>query len=154
MSAIDTAKEFVRLGSTVGLSKDVIDLLDKKASLLAEQVTALEQENTTLLRENRNLKLENEKLKGQLQNARPKGDELDEICKKMLVTLANADDHEGITDGELIQHLGLPKAKGDYFFDQLRTRKFVDTGGGVMGRGMFWSVTSAGRDYMARNGLL
>jgi hypothetical protein len=71
----------------------------------------------------------------------------------MLVTLANADDHEGVTDGELIQHLGLPKAKGDYLFDQLRRREFVATGGGVMGRGMFWSVTSAGRDYMARHGL-
>lgn len=154
MSAIDTAKEFVRIGSTVGLSKDVIDLLDKKASLLAEQVTALEQENTTLLRENRNLKLENEKLKDQLQNARTKSDELDDICKKMLVTLANADDREGITDGELIQQLGLPKAKGDHCFDQLKKRKFVGTGAGAMGRGMFWYVTSDGREYLSKAGLL
>jgi DNA-binding MarR family transcriptional regulator len=154
MSAIDTAKEFVRLGSTVGLSKDVIDLLDKKASLLAEQVMALEQENTTLLRENRQLKLENEKLQKHLHNARQEGGELDEIATKMLVTLANHTGRDGITSSELIQYLGLPKAKGDYHFDQLQKRKFVNTGGGVMGRGMFWYVTSAGRDYLARVGLL
>src|ERR1039458_3533231 len=86
MGATDTIKEFARIATTAGLTKDVIDLLDKKASLLAEQVAALEQENTTLLRENLNLKLENENLQKQLQNARPKGDELDEISTKMLVT--------------------------------------------------------------------
>jgi hypothetical protein len=87
-------------------------------------------------------------------NAQPKRDELDDNCKKMLVTLANADDHEGVTDSELIQHLGLPKAKGDYYFDKLKDRKFVNSSGGQMGRGMFWHVTSAGRDYLASVGLL
>jgi len=85
MGATDTIKEFARIATTAGLTKDVIDLLDKKASLLAEQVVALEQENTTLLRENRNLKLENENLKTQLQNARPKGDELAQKTREILV---------------------------------------------------------------------
>jgi hypothetical protein len=44
MGATDTIKEFARIATTAGLTKDVIDLLDKKASLLAEQVVALEQE--------------------------------------------------------------------------------------------------------------
>jgi predicted nuclease with TOPRIM domain len=48
MSAIETAKEIVRISSTAGLSKDVIDLLDKKNSLLTEQVTTLETENANL----------------------------------------------------------------------------------------------------------
>jgi|ERR1039458_3584806 DNA-binding MarR family transcriptional regulator len=152
MGATDTIKEFARIATTAGLTKDVIDLLDKKASLLAEQVAALEQENTTLLRENRNLKLENENLQKQLQNARPKGDELDEISTKMLVTLANF--KGSITDSELIQRLGLPKAKGDYHFDQLEKRKFVNSDGGQLGRGMFFYVTTEGRDYLAIAGLL
>ena len=125
---------------------------DGKASLLAEQVSALEQENTTLLRENRNLKLENENLKNQLEKTRPKGDELEEISTKILVTLANF--IGSITDDELIQRLGLPKAKGDYYFDQLRKRKFVNTGSGQMGWGWFYFVTSEGRDYLAKAGLL
>jgi hypothetical protein len=52
MGALDTAKEFVRIGSTAGLSKDVIDLLEKKAALLAEQVSSLERENAQLKAEN------------------------------------------------------------------------------------------------------
>ncbi len=48
MSAIDTAKEIVRITSTAGLSKDVIDLLEKKNLLLTEQVTTLETEITSL----------------------------------------------------------------------------------------------------------
>ena len=51
MSALDTAKEIVRIGSTAGLSKDVIDLLEKKSALLTEQVSALERENTRLTTE-------------------------------------------------------------------------------------------------------
>lgn len=159
MSATETVKDVVRIATTAGLAKDVIDLLQVKTVLLTDQVSTLEkdnvalaQENTTLLRENRNLKLENEKLKGELQNSRPKSDELYEIATKMLVTLANFDG--SITDGELIQRLGLPKAKGDYHFDQLQKRKFVNSSGGQMGRGMFFYVTSAGRDYLAKAGLL
>lgn len=64
MSALDTAKEFVRIGSTAGLSKDVVDLLEKKAALLTEQVATLE-------RENAQLKSENGKLRAQLQASAP-----------------------------------------------------------------------------------
>lgn len=154
MSVADAAKEMVRIAQTHGLAKDVIDLLEKKAGLLAEQVASLEQENAALLRQNRQLKVENENFKKQPQIAQPASDELDEICSKMLVTLANYNGRDGITNHELIQHLGLQKAKGDYHFDQLVKRKFVHTSSGVMGRGMFYHVTSAGRDYMAKKGLL
>jgi hypothetical protein len=64
MSATDTAKEVIRIASTAGLSKDVIDLLEKKSALLAEQVTSLESENTKL-------KLENGQLRTQLKNSQP-----------------------------------------------------------------------------------
>ncbi len=154
VSAADTVKDFVRVAQTAGLSKDVIDLLEKKSVLLAEQVASLQQENTSLLRENRNLKLENEELRRQLQNARPKGDELDDIYNKMLVALANFKGGDGITDGELIEHFGLPKAKGDYLFAQLRNRKFVQSGSGQMGRGWFYHVTDAGLQYLAARNLI
>jgi phage antirepressor YoqD-like protein len=162
MSAAETVKDFARIAATAGLSKEVIGLLDKKAALLAEQVAMLEkdnaalaQENTTLLRENRNLHLVNEDLKKQLENARPKGNELDEGCKQMLVALANFTGGDGITRDELIQWLRLPKVKGERQFDQLRERDFVKYGGfGDLNRGFPVFVTAAGREYMANNGLL
>jgi len=150
MSAIETAKEFVRLGSTAGLSKDVIDLLQTKAALLAEQVTALEQENTALLRENRQLKLENENLKGQLQNARPKSEALDDICNQMLLRVANS---RNITNNELIQAFGLGKAKGDFLLDKLWKRNFIRSPGAIA-RGSLLMVTTDGREYLANIGLI
>lgn len=157
MSAADTVKDVVRIATTAGLAKDVIDLLQVKTVLLTEQVATLEkdnaaltQENTALLRENRNLKLENENLKSQLQNERPKADELDELAVKMLVAIANAD---SITDNELFRHFRLQKAKGEYLLDQLERRKFVDSAGGN-DRGWFYYATSGGREYLARNALL
>ena len=161
MGAAETVRDVVNLAATAGLRKDVIDLLQAKTTLLAEQVAALEKEktaltaeNTELLRENRNLKSENDNLKGQLEKARPKGDELDAIAVKMLVTLANFDNrHVDMTDTVLIQVAGLTRAKGEYFIDQLSKRKFiVCTGGSV--NGFYFVVTPVGREYMARNGLL
>jgi hypothetical protein len=64
MGAQDTVKEIIRISSTAGHSKDVIDLLEKKGALLAEQVTALEGENTQL-------KLENIQFRTQLKNLQP-----------------------------------------------------------------------------------
>ena len=38
MSASDTAKEVVRIASTAGLAKDVIDLMEKKLAILTSQL--------------------------------------------------------------------------------------------------------------------
>jgi predicted RNA-binding Zn-ribbon protein involved in translation (DUF1610 family) len=64
MSATDTAKDVIRIATTAGLSKDVIDLLEKKSALLTEQVMTLERENTQL-------KLEVAQLRAQLKNSQP-----------------------------------------------------------------------------------
>jgi hypothetical protein len=152
MSVSDTIKDIAHIASTAGISKDVIDLLEKKAALISEQLATLEQENTALLRENRSLKLENENLKTQLQNVRPKSDELEEGAKQILIALANFDG--SITASAVIQQLGLPKPQGQYWFDQLHK-------GGVLGYGPIGTedgfpvyVNAAGRDYLAKHGLL
>ena len=64
MSALDTAKEIVRLGSTAGLSKDVIDLLEKKTALLTEEIASLRAKVSRL-------ETENADLRAQLQRAQP-----------------------------------------------------------------------------------
>jgi hypothetical protein len=64
MSAESAAKELIRVATTAGLSKDVIDLLEKKASLLVE-------ENAVLASKISRLEIENGQLKTQLQNSQP-----------------------------------------------------------------------------------
>src|SRR5437762_12295696 len=73
MGALDTAKEIVRIGSTAGLSKDVVDLLEEKSVLLAEQVATLEREKAELKSENARLKAEIAQLHQQLHDAEPAG---------------------------------------------------------------------------------
>jgi hypothetical protein len=124
----------------------------KESERAAENAANYAQLEKEYANEKNSLKDEIAKLKA--TQPQPKTDELDDICKKMLVALANFNGPNGITDGELIQSLGLQKAKGDYLFDQLIKRKFVDTDGANMNRGTFWQVTDTGREYMAKLGLL
>ena len=72
MSVETAAKEFIRTATTAGLSKDVIDLLEKKAALLTQQIAVLETENSTLTEEVSRLKTENAQLKNELRNSQPK----------------------------------------------------------------------------------
>lgn len=66
MSAYELAKDAARLAGTATLSKDVVDLLHAKLSLLADQVALLEKENA-------NLKAENKNLHAELQHIKPVG---------------------------------------------------------------------------------
>lgn len=56
MGALDTAREILRISSTAGLSKDVIDLLEKKVALLTEEIASLRAEISRLQTENANLR--------------------------------------------------------------------------------------------------
>src|SRR6266481_432726 len=76
MSAIDTAKEIVRIAITSPVAKDVIELLKTKLSLLESQIATLEKENLALKDQNRNLQTENAKVKVQTAQIAGKGDEL------------------------------------------------------------------------------
>ena len=48
MGELEIAKEITRIGRAAGLSKDVIDLIERKSLLLAERVELLERENAVL----------------------------------------------------------------------------------------------------------
>ena len=157
MGAADTIKEFARIATTAGLTKDVIDLLDKKASLLAEQVASLEQENTTLLRENRNLKVENENLKTQLQNAQPVASGLSEGAIKILKFAF--DSSRDFTAPQIAATFKMKQGVVDFHIDELSKKDFI-----------FWtspgfaefgeptpppdlSITAEGREFIVKNGL-
>src|SRR3972149_6291792 len=62
MNAAAAAKELVRIASTGGLSKDVIDLLEKKAALLVH-------ENAVLTTKVSELEIQNGQLRTQIQNS-------------------------------------------------------------------------------------
>jgi hypothetical protein len=67
----DVAKDIIRFGTTSGLSKDVIDLLEKKASLLAQEIVILSSKVIELESKAGGLETENKKLRAQLQNLQP-----------------------------------------------------------------------------------
>jgi DNA-binding MarR family transcriptional regulator len=115
MSAFDTAKEIVRIGSTAGLSKDVIDLLEKKSSLLVEKVVALE-------RENAQLKLECGQLRQQLQHPKPVR-ELSDDQRAVLLHLMQND--AGLTLEEIAQSIGAIPSMAHHYCDELESVGFI-----------------------------
>ena len=147
MSPADTVKDVVRIATTAGLSKAVIDLLQAKATLLAEQLAAAKEENVTLLRENRNLASENQQLKTQVQNARPKGDELDQKTQEILKYVF--DKAEEFFDREIAQRFQMQYNVASYHTDILIKKGFVH----VIGLGGSMAITEKGRKYIVENGL-
>jgi regulator of replication initiation timing len=150
MSAIDTAKEVVRIASTAGLDKDVIDLMEKKIALLTGEIGDLTQKNTVLSTKVSSLEIENVQLRTLLGKPQPVG--LDDPSTKMLQAIAKAPD--GAKKEDLFAHFGLSLAKGDFHFDQLITHKFIRQTSVNMYTGILWGATPAGREYLNQKGLL
>jgi regulator of replication initiation timing len=152
MGATETIKEFVRIAATAGLSKDVIDLLDKKTSLLAEQVALLEQEKTSLLRENRNLKSENKNLKTRLQEAKPKPDQLSEQTAAVLRFFF--DHPQDISDPQVARKFQISEGIAGHHTGILLNKRLISqTTVGIMGSPPQFQITAAGREYCVKNGL-
>jgi len=152
MGATETIKELVRITATTGLSKDVIDRLDQKTSLLAEQVTRLEQEKTSLGRENRNLKSENDNLKARLQEALPKPDQLSEQTAAVLRLFF--EHPQDISDPQVARHFRIGEGiAGHHTGILLRKRLISQTAVGIMGSPPQFQITAAGRAYCVTNGL-
>jgi hypothetical protein len=145
MSATDAVKEVVRIAASAGLSKDVIEHLDKKAALLAEQVAVLETENATLLRENN-------VLKHQLQNARPLGDGLEAKTKDILKYFF--DKANDISDEEIARHFGISLNQAGYHSEILFGNRFIQgTRARFEGSTPRYGITPEGRAYCVENGM-
>jgi DNA-binding MarR family transcriptional regulator len=142
MSAIDTAKEIVRITSTAGLSKDVIDLLEKKNALLAEQITSLETENS-------NLKKKVEGLEQQLEHVRPKGELQPDAVRFLKVMFQQG----SLPVSQIAAALGMEKGMADYHRDQLLQAKMVGWPMvGTMGRESSLLLLPKGRAYLVEHG--
>jgi regulator of replication initiation timing len=110
-----TVKEIVRISTTAGLSKDVIDLLEKKSALLAKQVEALEGENARL-------KIENAQLRARLNQPQPVV-KLDDTYWKALIYFCDRD--EVVTIQEIAGHLGCTESKARFVCDGLSEKGLI-----------------------------
>ena len=64
MGAAEASKELLRIVSTAGLSKDIVDLLEKKVTLLTEKIVSLGDVFSRIT-------IENSQLRAQFQNSQP-----------------------------------------------------------------------------------
>lgn len=147
MGTSDIAKDAIRAIQTAGLSKDVIDLLEKKISLLAEENTSLKAENSELRK-----KLDEFETKQPYSAPRPDG--FDENTDNILKLFFDISDD--ISSERVAQQLGLSPGVVDYYFDILRERKFVrqtKAGSGfITGKEESqYGLTPAGRAYVIKN---
>ena len=115
MSALDTAKEIVRIGSTAGLSKDVIDLLEKKLALLTGELSDAHRRISEL-------EIENGQLRAQVKNPTPVI-KLDDTSRKVLQYFCDRNDVVKIE--ELAGHISCQASKAQYVCDGLSSSGFI-----------------------------
>lgn len=141
MSALDTAKELGRMAATATLSKDVIDLFEKKVALLTEQVAALQTENA-------NLKQKVKSLEQELDRFSPKSEELAEIEVSFLQLLAQ---RNFMSVREIAASLGISKVKAEHHRDVLEKEALIKA---PMAGQDAYALAEKGRAYLARRGLI
>jgi FtsZ-binding cell division protein ZapB len=146
MGGGEIAKDVIRIATTAGLGKDVIDLLEKKISLLTEQITTLETENT-------NLKKKVENLEQELERVRPKQGGLDETAKKFIKVLFESGsslDFENVAG-----MLGVTKGKAAYYRDVLIKNGMISGIGVVIDDALgAYELTPEGREFAVASGLV
>ena len=121
MSLSDTAKEAIRLASTAGIGKDVIDLLTQKVTLLDEKLL-----ESNLSLEKARLKIgellaENKKLRKQIAP-----DEDDRIHPKQEEILEVLHKSETLSVEQISQVIGVSPPDTKYHLDKLDVLEFVE----------------------------
>lgn len=146
---------------TIGFARGMTKTLSKNRRgrmmhMVRDKVARLEEENSALTRENRNLWYENKNLKSKLRDLEASRDTLGRISTRMLVALARykGSGKGNITDTQLIKLVKLSIPVGKRHFEDLKTRRFVNSDGAIPGESEFWYVTSRGRGYLVNKGLI
>jgi DNA-binding transcriptional ArsR family regulator len=143
MGPQDIAKEAIRIATTAGLSKDVIDLLKEKIGLLTEQVTTLETENTNLKQKVANLEQE-------IEHIRPKQGGLGEDSERILKLLF--DHGQSLSIEQIASAVGIHKGIAEYHRDVLRDARMIGPPGGVVYAGHeTYKLLTKGRAFVVKN---
>lgn len=152
MSPQEIAKEAIRLATTHGLSKDVIDLLKEKIALLTEKIAALEQEKSVLQGENANLAKKVVNLEKELDRLRPKQGRLKEGPKKLLQILSHP---IGPSLEQAARELGMTKVVAEHHADALVFAEMIRLSNVLIpGQGTMYALTPKGRAYVVENKLV
>lgn len=156
MNPADIAKDAIRIATTAGLSKDVIDLLEKKVSLLAGQITTLNDKLALSETENANLKKKVTDLEQETIRLRPK-DALPDDAIKILEVLF---DRGSLAMEYVAETLGIQKGMAEHYKDTLVDAEMVvPTGIGFSGFGASgdwvetsgsFGLTAKGRAFVAK----
>ncbi|MBB5353976.1 hypothetical protein HNR46_004247 [Haloferula luteola] len=148
MGLSDTAKDAIRLATTAGLGKDVIDLLTQKVTLLDEKLIeanlSLEQSRLKISE----LIAENKELRGKLNDSAGIDDGLDDECRSILFYFFETD--QGFTIDQIARHFDLHPSVAKAHFDVLSERRLVTTPIRIVTYGSrpspsVYTITSAGR---------
>lgn len=123
MGAIDLAKDAIKIATTAGLSKDVIDLLEKKLALMTEEGLFFKESLAKAITENETLKLKIINLEEELQSLSPQEDRLDKECEEILPLLLETDRRPTID--QVTAHFKTHPSVAKAHFDTLRKKNFV-----------------------------
>ena len=146
MGTLDIAKDAVRIASTAGLGKDVIDLLEKKLSLLTEEIERLNSKIS-------HLETENTHLKAQLQHLQPTSGfskETSDILRFFF------DTGQELSANDIDSTLSLGISVVNFHFDILQENNMViqtiaeSRMMGILNPACF-SITPKGREYVIKN---
>ena len=140
--AVGLAKDAIRLVSTAGLGKDVIDLLEKKLSLLTEELELAKSENT-------NLKAENSDLKKKLGALEPQEGIPVEAVQILKIFFDRA---RAFLATDIEAMTGMKKSVVDYHFGILRKSGLLKVGMSLDGPQPYF-ITDKGREFIVRNGM-
>ena len=121
MSPQDIAKDAIRIVTTAGLSKDVIDLLDKKVALLTNEIATLAQNLAASEAEKADLKKKVTDLEQQRASLRPKG-ELHPDAIRFLKLLF---EHGSLPVTQIAAILGISKGMSEYHRDELLKAEMI-----------------------------
>jgi septal ring factor EnvC (AmiA/AmiB activator) len=150
MSATDIAKDIVRIANTATLSKDVIDLMEKKLAILTEEVASLARQLSDANAQIASLETENAKLKAQAHRLQPAGGLSNETADVLQFFF---DQGRDLSIEHIAQKFQFQMSVAEYHFDVLFKRRFVtQTRMGIETYGgsspAMFALTSEGRSYV------
>jgi hypothetical protein len=150
MIASDVAKEVVRIASTHGLAKDVIDLMEKKLVLVTQEIADLTRKNAVLVSRVSALEADKVNLESQIQKIRPESLALDQQSKAILKFFFDRADN--ISGRDVVRQFRLQTSVSDYHIDILMAKEFItQTRLGGDSASCWFTITGMGREFMIKN---
>jgi len=140
------------MAATATLSKDVIDLFEKKVALLTEQIESLTAALEKSESQKTDLRIKVINLEQELERSRPKQAGLDDTAKKFVQALFKSGSY---LDFEYVASMfGVPKGMAAYYRDILAKAGMIRGTGVVMDDALgSYELTSRGREFAVANGL-